>query len=128
MTDVNNDEELLSLVRVTVGASSLNDLPTQDLRKELEESKADVSAEIQEILNRGGQLDFYNQDAPQKALMSLMFLRGKQMKESRGKGREKRPDTPRGISAIRRHQYDDVNERFWRDELVRNLNRIHRSD
>lgn len=117
MSDVNNDEELLSLVRVTIGASKATDVSTRNLRKALSESKADVSAEVQEQLQRGATLDFYNQDAPHKALESLMFLRGKALKGNS-------PDAPRGISAIRRHNYDDTDASFWQSELIRNLNRV----
>lgn len=120
MADVNNDEELLSLVRVTVGATAATDLPTAALRSALADSKADVNAEIKEILNRGGTLDFYNEDAPQKALIALMFLRGKALKS-----RRKEDELPNGISGIRRYEYSDPDEQFWRDELVRHLNRIY---
>lgn len=114
---VSSDEELLSLVRVSVGAQNASQVPTSDLRRELADAKAELTREVAERIQIGDTLDFYQQASLQKALIALMFLRGNAVK-----GRD--TNKPKSIGAIRRFDYEDDDERFWRDELVRHINRV----
>lgn len=113
---VNSDEELLSLVRVSVGAQNVSQVPTHALRGELVDAKAEITREVAERLQTGDTLDFYQSESSQKALVALMLLRGKAVKDDSNR--------PRNIGAIRRFDYEDDDERFWRDELVRHINRV----
>ncbi|MFC6953776.1 hypothetical protein [Halorubellus litoreus] len=116
---VSSDEELLSLVRGSIGATNAVDVRTDVLREELAEAKAEISREVNERLTNGENLNFYQADAAEKALVSLMLIRGKAVL------RGKRRNTPKRLGALRRHTFEDDDERFWRDELVRNLNRLN---
>lgn len=109
-----NDRRFLARVRRATGAKNESQIPPHVLEDELERAKAHLSEEIKESLE-SGTFNFH-EDAAEDALYNLLCLRI----WSRARGR----NAPRTVSHIRRHDFEDSQANFWRDELVRALNRV----
>lgn len=111
------DRRLLSRVRKATGAQSESQLPPEVLERELEEAKEHLTEELRQSLD-SSTLNFYTEDEAEEALFSLMCLRIRAHLVGSGTG------LPRTVSHIRRFDFRDSQANFWRDELVRHLNRL----
>lgn len=125
-----SDAELMSYVRGQVGVNRDGDLPEQALKTELERGKSEINKEVRERLNNSDSLDFYNSDAPQRALEYFVQLRarvvviGNQKARKPSSGLPDVSNAPSSILSMRRHDFGDQTMNHWRDRMVTHLNRV----
>lgn len=119
------DRKLLTRVRKATGAQNESQLPPEVLEQELERAKEELTDELRQSLE-SGTYNFYAQKEPEELLFNFLCLRAKSLEDERkprtpGKPRARLPKT---VSSARRFDYEDSQMNFWRDEVVRRLNRI----
>lgn len=120
MTLSNNDRRLLSRVRKETGAQNESQLPPEDLERELERAKTHLNDELQQSLGTGS-LNFYEGDSMEELLFSFLCLRVWSLTFERDNSNLRLPDT---MAWIRRHDFSNPQANYWRDNAIRNLNRL----
>lgn len=120
-----SDDDLIGLARRATGAQNASAIPDATIRSELDAVKDVVQTEVRRTLD-SGTIALYDSDAPVEIAKHLLFLRLAEHRRQRRPDAADTPDEkiPRKLGGIRRATFDDPTLRYWRDELVRNSNRL----
>lgn len=125
MAAPSSDDDMIAQARQKVGAQNATAIPRRAIRKELDDVKARVATEVTRALERGT-ISLYDSDAPLEMAKHLLYLRVAEQKRQQRPNAPETPtrEIPRSMGEIRRADFDDPTLRYWRDELIRNRNRI----
>lgn len=121
-----DDFELVAHIREKTGAQDASAIRREDIESELEEVKETVAAEVRRSID-SGTISIYDTDAVASMAEHLLALRVadlRRRKERSPRGHVPAKEIPKGIGHLRRHDFEDRTLKQWRDEVVRNHNRL----
>lgn len=130
MADLSSDKDLRAYLRRELGLGNASRVPDGDIDAEIRSAKAELSREVAQRVQNGDSLNFYGDNAEQ-ALKNYTKIRFAPLARSRGEGKglentaSRIPSThPRRVSQMRSTDFGDSEVNYWRDRMVRALNRI----
>lgn len=115
-----SDEDLRARLRSTLGLSSESRLSDEDIATHIEHGKKHLSDEVARRLDEGETLSFYG-DSASVALEAFCMIR--LQPHSRG-GQGPPADWPETVSAMRHRDFQSDDLNFWRDRMIRALERV----
>lgn len=118
------DRRLLTRVRQATGAQNESRIPPEVLEKELVRAKDHLTDELRQALETGT-FNFYAEHDPEELLFNFLCIRVRGLEKARDNAGERIPDT---VSGVRRFDFKDSQMNFWRDEIVRRMNRMVRQN
>lgn len=107
-----SDKEIISNARGRLDARNVSKLPDKVLEQHLEEAKDEISREVAEQLTVRN-LSFNEIEDLRSAVEDYTVLKA----ESDRKGQV----VPAGIGRLMRQEFDDENQRYRRDQIVRKI-------